>query len=119
MKMTDEQIIKAVNVCGSTPYTCKGCPYRKLGESGCIYKMLKDVYNLINRQAAEIIRLKGFVVTNNIMEIVRIKKQAKSNAIKEFAKRLKKDLGFGHFIRAEDIDNLVTEMTEEKACQNR
>lgn len=42
---------------------------------------MQELNTTINRQKAEIIRLKGSVVTNNIMEIVRIKKQAKSEAL--------------------------------------
>lgn len=75
--MTDEQIIKA---------------FEEMAEDNrmpiidqCI---CSDVLDLINRQAAEIIRLKGSVVTNNIMEIARIKKQAKSEAVKEFADKI-------------------------------
>lgn len=110
-RFTDEQIIKAVNVCGSTPYTCKGCPYRKLLKSGCVYKMLRDVYSLINRKNAEIERLEKesldkektynneyFLRRETEDELKEHKAenkrllqklhQAKSAAIKEFAERV-------------------------------
>ena len=55
--MTDEQIIKAVEVCRE-PDTCKDCPYHKLYTARCIIMLMKDVFDLINRQKAEIERLK-------------------------------------------------------------
>lgn len=54
--MTDEQIIKAVDVCRTGK--CKGCPNHESGTSGCISILMKDVSDLINRQKAEIERLK-------------------------------------------------------------
>ena len=54
--MTDEQIIKAVEVCRE-PDTCKDCPYHKLYTARCIIMLMKDVFDLINRQKAEIERL--------------------------------------------------------------
>ena len=50
--MTDEQIIKAVDVCKTG--TCRGCPYHVLGTAGCISILMKDVFDLINRQKAQI-----------------------------------------------------------------
>lgn len=50
--MTDEQIIKAVDVCRTGK--CKGCPNHESGTSGCISILMKDVSDLINRQKAEI-----------------------------------------------------------------
>lgn len=55
--MTDEQIIKAVEVC-RTPDTCRGCPYHELHTAGCICALMKDVFDLISRQKADIARLK-------------------------------------------------------------
>ena len=54
--MTDEQIIEAVDVCRTG--TCKGCPYHELYTASCINKLMEDVFDLINRQKAEIERLK-------------------------------------------------------------
>ena len=47
------------------------------------------VIDLINRQKSEIERLKGSTIVNNIMESQRIKREAKAEAYKEFAERLK------------------------------
>lgn len=56
--MIDKQIIKAVGIC-STQDSCRGCPYHELYIAGCISALMKDVFNLINRQKAEIERLKS------------------------------------------------------------
>lgn len=54
-----------------------------------LYEALQTVLALINRQQAEIERLKGSVIVNNIMESQKIKREAKFEAIKEFAEKLK------------------------------
>lgn len=123
--MTDNEIIKALDCCSTDvrENTCPKCAFYK--KHRCSTLMLNAVSDLINRQKAEIIRLKGSVITNNIMEIARIKKQAKSKAIKEFAERVKKSilpLLTATTLEEKDmvyrclsiIDNLVKEMTEGK-----
>lgn len=103
--MTDEQIIKAVDVCGE-PDTCRGCPYHELYISGCVCALMKDVFDLINRQRAEIERL------------LQKLQQAKSKTIKEFAEELKESADNGgcgeDFVSVSDIDILVKEMTEQE-----
>ena len=118
--MTDEQIIKALEC--SPLIDIGGC--RKI-----------DALSLINRQKAEIERLKELndvLETDNInanMNLEHIQyevdllKQEKSaviaEAIKEFAEKLKEKsrmpLGtlYGKLVYLTDIDNLVKEMTEE------
>lgn len=99
---------------------------KEAAETDEVRNFLDDVLDLINRQKAEIIRLKGEVVTNNIMKTARIKKEAKSEAIKEFVERLK-EIIYTHMDRVDvdgvvvltridnSIDNLVKEMTEEES----
>ena len=131
--MTDNEIIsidEAIRHCYET-YFERDDLYRKEHKQLAKWlEELKESHNTINRQAAEIIRLKGSVVTNNIMEIARVKKEAKSEVIKEFAKRVKtkakmynaEDVEEGDLIDdlltvgeiVEIIDNLVKEMTEGK-----
>lgn len=134
--MTDEQIIKAVDVCRTG--TCKGCPYHELYTASCINKLMEDVLDLINRQKAEIEYLKSIKFPHGIQVEVskKIESEIKSKAIKEFAERLKSkvnDLEFRtkthrktvptkicddntnwvmHECVPEEIDNLVKEMTE-------
>ncbi len=115
--MTDEQIIKAVDVCRN-PDTCRGCPYHELYTAGCVAILMEDVFDLINRQKAEIERLKNrnaFLENEYknqgelFWERVKIKQ---SEAIKEFAERVKEEINFPMAVW-KVFDNLVKEMTEE------
>lgn len=89
--MTDEQIIKAFECCKDRE--CQtGCPrlHNNLPiEDDCRCNLIKDALDLINRQKAEIERLRGSTIVNNIMESQRIKREAKAEAVKEFAEKLK------------------------------
>lgn len=60
-KMTDEQIKKALEVCSMTNMTleCKNCPYNTFNVRYCSIKLCEDALDLINRQQAEIERLKA------------------------------------------------------------
>lgn len=110
-KLTDEEIIRRLERCV------------KRGNRNYDTDIVLD---LINRQKSEIERLKGSTIVNNIMETQRIKREAKAEAYKEFAKKLKEE------IRLEDdcdyncrecyyeckdyviaIDNLLKEMVGE------
>ncbi len=85
---TDEEIIAHLKCCAET-HNCKGCVYSKHcdGEEHLI-----NALDLINRQKAEIERLKGSTIVNNIMKSQKIKRDAKSEAYKEFAERLKEEI---------------------------
>lgn len=131
--MTDEQIIKAVGIC-RTQDTCKDCPYHELDIEGCVFEHMKDVFDLINRQKAEIEKLKrGVTFTITIEDFESIKEtiisnidnKIKSEAIKEFAERLKDDIRLDEECKyncisccyeckefVPQIDKLVKEMTE-------
>lgn len=112
--MTDEQIIKALEYCcGNITFdsdcSAHGCYQASLPEDRngdirwCRQWLMKDTFDLANRQKAEINELKQKL------------QQAKFEAIKEFAERLKKealiDSGF-EVLQVGTIDNLVKEMTE-------
>lgn len=59
--MTDNEIIKAWKCCVINS-SCIGCPYKKHWvscSSQCLDMRLEDTFNLINRQKAEIERLKA------------------------------------------------------------
>ncbi|MBO5715240.1 MAG: hypothetical protein J6S23_02460 [Clostridia bacterium] len=106
-KFTDEQIIKALEVCAKNTvgregyFTYQGIPLRYLCE---------DALALINRQKAEIERIERHTEMYH---------ELRAEAIKEFAERLKSDLGRipqYHFTRSEvewSINTLEKEMTEE------
>lgn len=121
--MTDKEIIKALECC-SIKHACSECPYTRNKGCGCINGILKDTFDLINRQQAEIERLSNFVTEERCIEIARemiptIVKQAKSESYKEFADRLKeskkqyKGTLAGMTFTMTELDNLVKEMAGE------
>ena len=126
--MTDEQIIKALDCCHSEfGNMCSICPLFDPDNDYCEDELHKDALNLINRQKAELERLKKNIdglniFTTNHIKVIRVQ------AIKEFAERLKikvkmynsEGVDEGDLIddlltegeTVEIIDNLVKEMTE-------
>lgn len=119
-KLTDEEIIKALELChqqnGSIP--CYDCPCWNDDEQKCKGIDYAATFDLINRQKAEIGRLKGSTIVNNIMESQRIKREAKAEAYKEFAERLKEKhcdiVLYGEIVTVNTIDNLLKEMVGEE-----
>ena len=121
--MTDEQIIKALECCyrkGGTP--CRDCPFNKFEDCNDVL-MADYVFNLIKRQQEEIDNLREHlkrvcaerdarICTNNFI---------KSEAVKEFAERLKEKSfktirNYGltkDVVEVCDIDNIVKEMVGE------
>ena len=85
--MTNYEIIKALKCCGRE--SCFGCPYHGKCHQG--NPMIKDALDLINRQQAEIDRLnKEIQITKDAYTMLQTKiKIIKSEAIKEFAEKLK------------------------------
>ena len=124
-KMTDNDIKKALELCATIDSgNCKKCPCREIcnENDGTLTKLTLD---LINRQKAEIERLKKNIdglniFTKNHIKVIRLQ------AIKEFAERLKETItnaintyynsnGGGYYLAEdviEDIDDLVKEMTD-------
>lgn len=126
-KFTDEEVIKALEVCVDNS-SCKECPINpNHGNYGyCTNLALTYALDLIKRQKAEIELLKE-VTTNTINTSIEFGldkegqiKKAKAEAIKEFAERLKlyaymerTITGYQyHVVDVPEIDNLVKEMTE-------
>ena len=124
--MTDEQIIKALECCTQN-VGCNGCPFvnstdiKYRGGYACAETMRKSALNLINRQKEEIERLNiELQFMRNASNSYKIHYETtKSEAIKEFAERLKifiipqKADGYTReIVLKRDIDNLVKEMTE-------
>ena len=122
--MTDNDIIKALECCGCDNYQCDNCPYAY--KTCTVYK---DSIDLINHQKAEIEKWKALaengasaIDTNN--RLVQKFAEIKTEAIKEFGKRLKSRINdsvfnywnnnTGGYYLAEDvpdeIDNLIDEM---------
>lgn len=133
--MTDNEIIKAVEHCHRLVCGCVGCPFD--GETDCLRKAGEAILDLINRQEAEIERLHS-EVKEKTETIVFLKDQAtgwsidfcnlkaklntaKTEAIKEFAEKVKDIVDEPALIRGRvidtiiaRIDNLAKEMTEER-----
>lgn len=89
-KYTDKDIISSLEVIATT-CNCNECKIRsgRWGTCNCSETTANAALDLINRQKAEIERLRGSTIVNNIMESQRIKREAKAEAYKEFAEKLK------------------------------
>ena len=144
--MTDKEIIKALECCyrkGGTP--CRDCPFNEFEDCNDVL-MADYVFNLINRQQAEIERLKEESSDkeraytdeyclrkewkDKCRQLLIEKQTAKSEAIKEFAERLKSLVNQHHYMLAnihnsrdfgmftvgfeQAIDNIVKEMVGDK-----
>lgn len=116
-KLTDEEIIKDLTELS-----------RYTGFQEKYIQVLNATLDLINRQKLEIERLKGSTIVNNIMESQRIKREAKAEAYKEFAERIKLSIKANvvetlcNDVRGvykaeyvlDDIDNLLKELVGEE-----
>lgn len=129
--MTDEQIIKAYERCftlGFDESTCYECPFYT-ATAKCTEDLRDSALALINRQRAEIERLKkkNTILSKNADTAFQdgldenrdlfkkeVEPEIRNKAIKEFAERLKGKKEPWLYIRLEEIDKLVKEMTEEK-----
>lgn len=122
--MTDEQIMKALEYCTSDEdwiKACKKCPLMgecKIGNGSILDRYALD---LIKRQRKEIEVLEEtrYELACSIDDLRAERGTIKSEAIKEFAERLKEygfvdDLSLDgkETVYCEDIDNLVKEITE-------
>ena len=116
--MKDDEIRKALECCKGGIDNCKKCPYGLVECLNDNYEsvLMKDALNLINRQKAEIERLKCSVEKweDTAKELFNSRQTAKTEAIKEFAERLRKqatvDDDSTWWIANIDVDNLVKEM---------
>ena len=110
--MTDNDIIKALEYCEGVDGIsyCNDCPL--FGDDNCVHIIAMESRKLINRQKAEIERLMPFGCQVEVSK--KIEKEIKSEAIKEFAERLKNEATVDDdsiwWIAGVDIDNLVKEM---------
>ena len=121
--MTDNEIIKALECCSNCEKgCCRNCSLNSWVDIGiCQEKLIDEAYNLVNRQKAEIERLKTSPIIGTLCPMW--KNEARAEAIREFAEKLKmKSELLAPSVYAEpyravsndDIDNLVKEMAEEK-----
>ena len=107
--MTDSEIIKALDCCKYDD--CNNCPNVV---DNCHANLIDYAISLINRQKEEIKRLKE--ENNHFANIGKMDSKIKSEAIKEFAERVK-DLIYEaddiNPVSETQIDNLVKEMVGE------
>ena len=130
--MTDEQIIKALECCSTDAREnpCPKCAF--YNKHRCSTLMLNAASDIINRQKVKIKSLKQ-IINEQDKEVLKLQnriifwrknlnyqpEKIKSEAIKEFAERVKKhsfvdnlSLDGKETVYVDDIDNLVKEMTE-------
>lgn len=92
-KLTDSEIIKGLNHCvNDDSCNCAACPFFELEDAGyppevsCEYKAMELALDLINRQKAEIERLKDLseCYFTSCQQIAKSNHEIKSEAYKEF-----------------------------------
>ena len=115
--MTDNEIIKALEIHADNEADCSGCPiyHSDTGET-CVYELSQNALDLINRQKAEIERLQSII---DCYEEISGNKKARAEAITEFAERLKEKqwsahttFGMREFVEVIVIDQIAKEMKE-------
>ena len=126
--MTDNEIIKALECYGDSYSTCAECPIKD--DNGCNEQLANYALDIIKRQQAEIEQLKfeiakllpeGCPYATQVEVSNKLEARTKSEAIKEFAERLKEKSfktirNYGltkDVVEVCDIDNLVKEMVGE------
>ena len=130
--MTDTEIIKALECCTTKGAKCSDCPaFKKVDRSDC-KKYFRGAINLINRQQAEIERLKEcpkciyeydgktteYCVQGPCSNFKTVE-QIKSEAYREFAEHLKEEWS-NNYYDSPDVDfdefvgNILKEMVGEE-----
>ena len=130
-KLTDKEIVNALECClDVSPSTCKNCPLFNITNSTMVCSKIatKFALDLITRQQAEIERLKGhqkdgffnllgncLVFSKTLKDYNDMRKGLKSEAVKDFAERMKGRLSTcvtdtQQMMIELRIDNLVKEM---------
>lgn len=113
--MTDEEIIKALELCGHCPEVCKKCPLYDEDEN-CSEILIRECFGLVNRQRDEIAKLEKQrrEDCNVIFEINHEFLTVKSGIIKEIAARLREyvkfDINNDVYIKGADVDKVLNEM---------
>lgn len=122
--MTDNEIIKALGCISYGGHSCVECKHKvskgdeRCGLKGC--NITRNALDLINRQKAEIERLncqvnrlKRYDEERDVRLHARLTAKARSEAIKEFADRLKKKCNYITWdgISPSMVDDIAKEMT--------
>lgn len=99
--MTDNEIIKALEICGNIDVSCKGCVFANC--ELCRVKLAENAFILINRLRAEIERLQK--ENNQFADIGKLYSEIKSEVIKEFAERFLKIVHDNHYLLVDRINS--------------
>ena len=119
--MTDEHTIKALECCQTTyGRNCKECPYAQfqkkyITDDTCSSRLRADLLTLINRQKAEIERLKA-IGKDEIKYRKAVEKYSVSLAITEFANKVEQkclEKGIYPACVKRAIEETKREMTEQ------
>lgn len=128
--MTDEQIIKALECCEASENKCDDCPFYGVKED-CEVELPEEALDLIKRQNNLIEQLGNDVNRkyNLLCKMEEILRNLKSEAIKEFAERLKRTsigLEIGDdkkfkmtVVSTVAIDNLVKEILVKEMTEGK
>ena len=101
--MADNEIIKALDWCSKTEYSCDMCPYDNKGE--CMEKLFTDALDLINRQKAE---LENYKLIAEYQQSVSMDKEFEIKRLKAEVERLKERRDMWRRL-AEDFDRITRE----------
>lgn len=121
-RMTDNEIIKALECCSADYIACKECPFNS--KSYCERYIIENAFDFVKRQQAEIERLESINSIDNelIKSLIEFYEISKAEAIKEFVDRLGnyKEYRYNEncdfvpdvvpYVRLSDIDKVVKEM---------
>lgn len=125
--MTDNEIIKALEVCVGIHNDCGNCPLLEYSQATdeCMTEAMSNALDLINRQKAEIeiMTRNNELMSKNIQQLIHENlqmmttiKSGQSEAIKEFAEKCKNTVyrrltyAADILLLQNDIDDLVKEM---------
>ena len=110
--MTDREIFDSMRVCFLND-SCSGCHYKPKTEDNatCMDRMLKDAYELIDRQQAEIERLNK---ENKILEyrsdVLTLSNRQKENTIAELTAKIVDTLTVANVVNREKMKELCKEV---------
>jgi hypothetical protein len=120
--MTDAEIIKALECCIDEDFNlCNKCPIKIECYTQTVY-IKKKALDLINRQQAEIERLKDMVAQNEGV-LPEYENLIKAEAIKEFASDIINNIlpkiMYGHNEKAFEISLAISKRTENLVGENK
>ena len=118
--MTDTAVIKALECCSEHVRNCAECPLNVTSLDHCSTRLAQNVLNLINRQKAEIERLKGEVAKEFICFVGNPHKvercpyleelpKVKAEAIKYFAEIIVSDYPEMEYYLAQIVKEMIGE----------